>query len=144
MANEMPHSSQFTGLTRKVIAYSERFAEIIETVKTRALTDADWAPIEQIVDVDTFERQGVFLGAQAETFGWSTYKSYISRYGAGTTWEGTLRRVTETPGLVILELEERNTHGGVMDVSNTVTIYEFDEADKLRHLDVYIMPLEKR
>ncbi|VWX54310.1 hypothetical protein [Novosphingobium sp. 9U] len=144
MANEMPHSSQFTGLTQKVIAYSEAFSALVETAKQRALTDADWAPIEELVDVDAWERQGMFLGPQAETFGWATYKSYISQYGAGTTWEGTLRRVTETPGLVVLELEERNTHGGVMDVSNTVTIYEFNEAGKLRHLDVYIMPLEKR
>ena len=30
---------------------------------------------------------------------------------------------------------------GTTDVSNTVTIYEFTDAGKLRHLDVYVMPL---
>ena len=53
----------------------------------------------------------------------------------------------ENPGRfnrVILELEERNTHSGIVDVSNTVTIYEFDELGRVRHLDVYVMPLEKR
>jgi hypothetical protein len=45
---------------------------------------------------------------------------------------------------VYLELEERNSRDGVMDVSNTVTIYEFSPAEKLVKLDVYVMPLGKR
>ncbi|MET1757145.1 hypothetical protein ABVV53_17015 [Novosphingobium sp. RD2P27] len=144
MANEMPKSSEFTGLTRKVIEYSEAFAEIVEKAKGGTLSDADWQRIEQIVDTEAFERVGIFLGAQAEVIDWAKYKYYVSQYAAGTTWEGTLRHVTEEPGRVILELEERNASDGVTDVSNTVTIYEFSDAGKLRHLDVYIMPLEKR
>lgn len=144
MANEMPKSSEFTGLTRKVIEYSEAFAEIVEKAKGGTLSEADWQRIEQIVDPESFERVGIFLGAQAEVIDWAKYKYYVSQYAAGTTWEGTLRHVTEEPGRVILELEERNASDGVTDVSNTVTIYEFNEAGKLHHLDVYIMPLEKR
>jgi hypothetical protein len=144
VANEMPSSTEFTGLTRKVIEYSEAFSAIVERAKNGPLSDADWADIEQIVDVNTYERMGVFLGPQAEVIDWQRYKYYVSQYAAGTSWEGTLRHVTEQAGRVILELEERNSRDGVTDVSNTVTIYEFDEADKLRHLDVYIMPLEKR
>ncbi len=141
MANEMPSSAAFTGLSRKVIEYSEHFSELIAKLKERALTDADWHAMEAIVDVDAWERRGVFAGAKAETFGWSTYKSVITKYGGGTSWEGTLRRITEVPGLVILELEERNASDRGTDVSNTVTIYEFSDAGKLRHLDVYVMPL---
>jgi hypothetical protein len=141
MANEMPNSNDFTGLSQKVIQYSEYFTKLTDTCKTRALTDADWAPIEAIVDVANWERQGVFAGPKAEKFGWSTYKSSIAEYGGMTSWEGTLRDITEVPGRVILELEERNTVHGMLDVSNTVTIYEFNDAGKLRHLDVYVMPL---
>jgi hypothetical protein len=94
--------------------------------------------------VDGFERLGVFLMPQGEVLDWQTYKGYVSKYSANTDWEGTLRQITETPGRVILELEERNTHDGVMEVSNTVTIYEFNDAGKLRHLDVYVMPLGAR
>lgn len=144
MANEMPRSSTFTGLSRKVIEYSEAFSDLVKKAKLGALTAADWEPIERIVDVDAFERMGVFLDPQAEVFGWATYRDYVSRYSAGTDWEGTLRHITETPGRVILELEERNIRNGVTHVSNTVTIYEFTEAGKLRHLDVYVMPLEER
>jgi hypothetical protein len=141
MANEMPRPEDYTGLSRKVIQYSHDFTKIVGAAKSGTLTDADWAAIEQLVDVEAFERLGVFLGAQAEKFGWSTYKSYIAKYGGFTSWEGTLRHITEQPGRVILELEERNTREGVTDVSNTVTIYEFNGADKLRHLEVYVMPL---
>lgn len=144
MANEMPKSSDFTGLTRKVIEYSEVFSQLVEKAKTQPLAPTDWATIEQLVDVGSYVRLGVFLGPQAEVIDWAKYKFYISQYAAGSSWEGTLRHVTEQPGRVILELEERNSRSGVMDVSNTVTIYEFDDADRIRHLDVYVMPLEKR
>ncbi|MET0269421.1 MAG: hypothetical protein ABW173_03230 [Sphingomonas sp.] len=143
MANEMPPSTDYTGLSRKVLRYSEAFNALIGRIREGAATDADWAPLEALVDTDAFERHGVFLTAQAERFGWPTYRRYITDFGGHTAWEGTLRRITETPGRVILELEERNTTDGVTDRSNTVTIYEFDAAEKLRHLDVYVMPLEK-
>lgn len=144
MANEMPNSEDFKGLSRKVIQYSEAFTQIVDKAKSGSLSDADWGPIEQLVDIGAFERVGVFLAPPAEVIGWNQYKSYISQYAGGTSWEGTLRHVTEQPGRVILELEERNTRDGVTDVSNTVTIYEFTDTGKLRHLDVYVMPLTTR
>ena len=141
MANEMPPSDTFTGLSQKVVRYSEGFVRIVDTLKSRPLTEADWEPMTSLVDPAVFERVGVFLGAKAEIIGWETYKSYVSLYAGSTFWEGTLRHITEQPGRVILELEERNTRDGVTDVSNTVTIYEFNDAGKLCHLDVYVMPL---
>ena len=144
MANEMPSSNDYTGLTRKVLQYSEAFESLVEKAKAGPLTEADWAPFEQLVDTAAFVREGVFLKPQAEVIDWPTYKGYITQYGGFVSWEGTLRHVTEKPGRVILELEERNTRGGVTDFSNTVTIYEFNAADKLCHLDVYVMPLGER
>ncbi len=141
MANEMPSSNDYTGLTRKVLQYSEAFSIVIEKARTGALTDTDWEPFEQLVDTAGYVREGVFLGPQAEVIDWTTYKRYITQYGGFTLWEGTLRHVTESPNRVILELEERNTSNGVTHVSNTVTVYEFNEAGKLHHLDVYVMPL---
>lgn len=144
MATEIPPSSEFAGLTRKVIAYSERFEALVNTSKTRDLTEADWAPIEELVDTGQFVREGVFLGAEAETFGWGTYKDYISSFGKHTDWDGKLRRATETDGLVVLELEERNRRDGRTHISNTVTIYEFGAGGKLEHLDVYVSPIGMR
>lgn len=144
MANEMPPSSEFTGLSRAVIAYSEAFAGIAAIAKAGTLGDADWAEMEKLVDVDGFVREGVFLGPQAEVIDWATYRHYVTQYGGHTDWEGTLRRMTEVPGLVVLELEERNTRGGITHVSNTVTIYEFNDAGKLKRLHVYVSPIGER
>lgn len=141
MANEMPPADSHAGLSRKVLQYGEGFLAIVNKLKLGPLTDADWAPIESLVDTAAYQRVGVFMGLKAEVIDWPTYRSYVTAYAAATTWEGTLRRITETPGRVILELEERNGFDGKTDVSNTVTIYEFDAAEKLVHLDVYVMPL---
>lgn len=137
----MPSPDEYTGLSRKVLEYSKAFDEIIETAKESELTEADWEPLEKLVDTEDYERMGVFLGDEAEIIDWQKYKKYISQYAAHTSWDGKLRRITEVPGLVILELEEHNTVNGVTDISNTVTIYEFNDDGKIDHLDVYVMPL---
>jgi hypothetical protein len=141
MANEMPPSSDFTGLSRKVIAYSEGFTGVIAKMKAGTLCDADWGPLEALVDTANFVREGTFLNpAEAGVIDWPTYRRTLTQYGGATEWEGTLRHITEVPGRVILELEERNTRDGVTDVSWTVTTYEFGEAGLLRRLEVYVMP----
>ena len=144
MANEMPSSASYQGLSRKVLQYSENFKRIADKIRQRAPTEADWAQMEELVDTQNFQRVGVFLTPSVEISSWQQYKQMINQYGGMTSWEGTLRRITEVPGLVYLELEERNTRDGVTDVSNTVTIYEFNSAGKLRKLDVYVAHIERR
>jgi hypothetical protein len=138
MANEMPISNKFSGLSRKVIEYSEHFKLIVEKIRQKQLTDADWTAMEKLVDVENFRRVGVFLTNTVETSTWAQYKSLIGQYGGMTDWEGTLRRITEVPGLVFLELEERNTRNGITDIANTVTIYKFNSTNRLSQLDVYV------
>ena len=144
MANEMPDSASYTGLSRKVLQYSERFLQITNKIKQPGFSEADWAPLEQLVDVRNFQRMGVFLTARVEVSNWQQYKGFITQYGGVTSWEGTLRRITEVPGLVYLELEERNTTNNVTDIANTVTIYKFNEAGKLVNLDVYVAHIGQR
>ena len=138
MANEMPSAEAYTGLSRKVLQYSENFLRLVEKIKRPGFSDADWAPLEELVDVKNFRRLGVFLTERAEVSNWQQYKQLLTQYGGMTTWEGTLRRITEVPDLVFLELEERNTRDGVTDVSHTITLYEFNPAGKLHNLDVYV------
>jgi hypothetical protein len=144
MANEMPNPEDYQGLSRKVLQYSENFLRIVNKIKRPGFSEADWAPLEELVDVRNFQRVGVFLTNRAEVSSWQQYKQLITQYGGVSAWEGTLRRITEVPGLVFLELEERNTRDGVTDVSNTVTIYEFNQAAKLSKLDVYVSHIAQR
>lgn len=146
MATEIPPATAFSGLTRNVIAYSEAFEALVAVAKTRELVPADWDRIEALVDVASWQRVGVFLTAQVETIDWPTYKGYVSQFAKHTDWDGQLRRVTEGGaenggGVVVLELEERNGRGAVLDIANTVTIYAFDAAGKLTNLDVYVAHL---
>jgi hypothetical protein len=144
MANEMPNSASYTGLSRKVLQYSERFLQIVNKIKKPGFSEADWAPLEELVDLQNFQRVGVFLTARVEVSNWQQYKGFITEYGGNTSWEGTLRRITEVPGLVYLELEERNSRNSVTDIANTVTIYKFNEAGKLSNLDVYVAHIGQR
>jgi hypothetical protein len=144
MANEMPRSSDYTGLSRNVLQYSEHFLHIVDRIKQPGFSQADWAPLEALVDLEKYQRVGVFLTERVEVSNWQQYKQFITQYAGNTSWEGTLRRITEVPGLVFLELEERNTFGGVTDIANTVTIYKFNDSGKLRNLDVYVAHVGRR
>jgi hypothetical protein len=141
MSHEIPGSENFTGLSRKVLEYSEAFARIVERLKEPGSSDEVWAPLEALVDVDNFVRQGVFLTDKAETIDWKTYKSYITKYGGATHWEATLRHITEGPRRVVLELEERNTRDGFTHIANTVMAYGFGEDGRVKTLEVYVMSL---
>ena len=144
MANEMPDPNSYTGLSRKVLQYCENFRRITSRMKQPGFSEAEWATVEELVDVGSFRRMGVFLTKTSEVSNWQQYRKLISEYGGMTSWEGTLRRITEVPGLVFLELEERNSRNGVTDVSNTVTIYEFNGAGKLCKLDAYVSHVAQR
>lgn len=143
MANEMPSADQYTGLSRQVLRYCNGFQELAEKIRLGSVSDADWQAMEAVVDVPNFRRVGVFLTDRVEESTWPEYRKIISQYGGMTQWEGSLRRITEVPGLVFLELQERNTRDGVTDVSNTLTIYEFNADAKLRKLHVYVAHLGK-
>jgi hypothetical protein len=41
MANEMPKSAEYTGLSRKVLQYSEEFLQIVNKMKQPGFSEAD-------------------------------------------------------------------------------------------------------
>jgi hypothetical protein len=143
VATGIPPAGEYTGLTAKVLEFGERFEAIVAKAK-HGLTDADWATIETMVDVPDFRRVGRFLTDETETIDWPTYKGYIAKYGGYTDYDAKLRRITEGPNVVIQELEEHNTAGGVTHIANTVSIFTFDQAGLVTHLDIYVAPLGNR
>jgi hypothetical protein len=144
MAHEIPGSENFTGLSRKVLEYTEAFAHVVESLKRPDAPEDIWDPLEQLVDTANFVRQGIFLRPEVETIDWATYRGYITKYGGATQWEATLRHLTEGPNRVIQELEERNTRNGVTHVGNTVMAYGFGDDGRVRTLEVYVNALEER
>ena len=63
----------------------------------------------------------------------------LTQWASATTkFETTVRRVSELSGLVYFEIEERHFRGDTVNVVNSLTVFEFDDAGKIRHLDVYL------
>jgi hypothetical protein len=49
MANEMPSSENYTGVTRKVLRCSEDFLRIVNEIKQPGFREADWAPLGRLI-----------------------------------------------------------------------------------------------
>jgi hypothetical protein len=124
----------YEGLARKVLDYSLIMKRLVDEAKKPGFTEASWAPLAELVAVDAFERVGNFL----EVMDWPTYVAFLTRWAVSSGWECSFKRITEKDGVVFLELEERSDAGGHKSVVNSATVYEFDAAGKLRHLDVYL------
>lgn len=129
---------QYSGLSRKVLEYSRLMKRMVDEAKQPGFSESSWAPLAAHVDTARFERVGNFK----EVMNWQEYVAFLTPWAMHCGWECSFKRVTEAPGLVILELEERSEAGGVTSTVNSVSVYEFDDAGKLVHLDIYLqMPM---
>jgi hypothetical protein len=118
-------------LTRNVLDYTQTMKRLVPAITA----PADWAPLAEFVAVDEFERVGTFLEVQD----WQQYTEMLTKWASATeTFETTVRRISELPGLVYFEIEERHFRGGNVNVVNSMTVFEFDEDGRIRHLDVYL------
>jgi len=93
----------------------------------------EWLGLKQFV-TDDFERIGNFK----EVMTFADMVSFLQAWSPTIHWEGSFKRVMEYDNVVVLELEERVGEGDAQNAVNSVTVYEFDDAGKIRHLDVYL------
>lgn len=124
----------YSGFARRVLEYSLIMKRLVDEAKQPGFCEESWAPLAQMVAVDEFERVGNFL----EVMSWHDYVAFLTRWAKGSEWECSFKRITENDGVVLLELEERSRVGEHTSVINSVSVYEFNSAGKLRHLDIYL------
>jgi len=124
----------YSGLSRKVLEYSILMKRLVDQAKQPGFSVESWAPLAEMVAVDEFERVGNFK----EVMTWRKYVEFLTQWAMGSEWEGSFKRVTEHDGVVLLELEERSRIGDHSSVVDSVSVYEFDAAGKIRHLDIYL------
>jgi hypothetical protein len=118
-------------LTRKVLDYERTMRDLVPVVEA----PADWAPLSALVATDEFERVGTFLEVQD----WQQYTEMLTRWASATErFETTVRRIAELTSHVYYEIEERHFRGDDVTVVNSMTVFEFDEDGKIRHVDVYL------
>jgi len=124
-------------LTRKVLDYVETMQRLVPTAKT----PADWAPLAEFVTVDDFERVGTFLEVQD----WEEYTALLTQWSSAIGhFETVVRRISELDRLVYYEVEEHHQRPGGVHVVNSMTVFAFDDAGKIRHLDVYLQQAPPR
>jgi hypothetical protein len=121
--------------SRRVLEYSYVMKGILDDAKKPGFTDDQWAPLADLVDIAKFERVGNFL----ETVHWDDqYVPLLSQWAKATDWNFTIRRLTEGPNYAVQEMHEYAQYPDRYEEYNSVTVFEFDAAGKLVHLDVYL------
>ncbi len=124
----------YSGLSRVVLDYSQLMKRLVDSAKQPGFSVDSWAPLAELVAVEEFERVGNFK----EVMNWEEYVGFLTNWAPSSDWECSFKRITETGNTVFLELEERSRTGEFSSVVNSVSVYEFNEYGKLRHLDIYL------
>ena len=117
-----------------VLEYDRIISDLVKAAKDPGFSRASWAPLEHLIAVEEFERAGILR----ETMNWEQYVDFLTKWAASKEFSTTLRRINEVPPLVYYEVEEHHTMGEETKVINSMSVFEFDEAGKTRHLDVYL------
>jgi hypothetical protein len=117
-------------LTRIVHEWTQRLES--RAVATE-LPAEEWDALAEFVATDRFVR----VGAYQEVMRWDEYIKFLRKWAGTTRFESTQFRVSEIGRVVIQEIEERHFHGDDFILKNVIAVYEFDENDRLCHLDIY-------
>ena len=124
----------YTGLSRKVLEYSQIMKRLVDSARQPGFSVESWAPLVELVAIDEFERVGNFK----EVMNWQDYVNFLTNWAMSSEWECSFKRVTEVGNVVFLELEERSRTGDYSSVVNSVSVYDFNSAGKIRHIDIYL------
>ncbi len=152
-------------LSDKVLELCRTLQRLVAGAKKETSLSADyWAPLAAFIALDEFERVASdydsfvpeeasgAAGYDASPFArnvlrWPEYIEVMSQWALSPSlWSFTVQRIAELPGLVYLELEERTQNGleGAVDVANSLSVYEFDEAGKVHRLRLAVADLSLR
>jgi len=143
MANTNSPAGALTGLCRKAVDYVEAMAALLNR-GGEGIAEGDWAHLESLIDTAAFQCVGRFAKDHLESVDWPAYKAHVAHFAAYVDLKVSVRRATETGGLVFLELREDNYYRGIVDATNTVRVLSFTPAGLIDHLDIYVEKLEER
>ena len=127
-------AQRYSGNARTAIEYGMFQKRIMDRAKGAPDYSPDeWLGLKEFITED-FERIGNFK----EVMTFADMVGFLQAWSPTQHWEGSFKRVTEFDNVVWLELEERVGEGDEQTAVNSVSVYEFDDAGKIRHLDVYL------
>ena len=130
-----PDPATLGPLSRKVLHYGDVMERTVVAAKQPGFTDAGWDELAALMDTSKFQR----VGNDKAVMGWEVYRGLLTGWATTTDFWAQVRRISELGNVVVLELTEHNTpRGGKESVVNSMSVYQYDEAGKLVHLDIYL------
>jgi hypothetical protein len=128
------HNWKAGSLSETVLKFSAIIEGLASPASEVGLSEADWAPLSELVATDEFQRVGIWR----EEMDWQDYVEFLTLFANAKGFETTVRRITETANLVFYEIEERHIRDGQVNVVNSMSVYEFNGLGEICRLDVYI------
>lgn len=130
MAGNWTTASEVTSLrAQRAIAYGDTMAAIVN-----GRVDDTWDALLPLIDAQRFVRRG----NERTELDWPTYRAMLDQWAAHSgNYEKRLRRASEVGNLVYLDLDETATaKDGTARSLRSISIYEFDEADRIVAVDI--------
>jgi hypothetical protein len=130
-----PDPATLGPLARKVLHYGEVMERTVVAAKQPGFNEVGWDELAVLLNTDKFQR----VGNDREEMGWVVYRNLLAKWATATDFWAQFHRISEIGNVVFLELTEHNIpRGGTESVVNSMSVYAFDEAGKLVHLDIYL------
>lgn len=129
MAGDWTKRAELSPRAERAMAYGDKMAQIVN-----GQTDETWDALLPMIDADRFRRRG----NERTEMDWPTYRAMLEQWQAHSgKYEKTLHRASEVGDIVYLDLDERATaKDGSVGSLRSISIYEFDKADRIVGVDV--------
>lgn len=114
---------------QRAMAYGDKMAAIVN-----GQSDDNWDALLPLIDANRFVRRG----NERTEMDWPSYRAMLEQWGAHSQkYEKDLHRASEVGNLVYLDLDERATAAdGSVSSLRSLSVYEFDEQDRIVAVDV--------
>ncbi len=124
------------GLVRR---WANIYGEICERSQNKTITAEDFDPIAEMVATDEFIRIGIYK----DEADWPLCLEKYLQFAGTSLWKGKVRYLHAVGNTVFQELEETITRAQGENVIYTMTVYEFNEQDKVRSLRIYMQQAQE-
>lgn len=122
-------------LAARVVDFCHTMERIVARGREPGFSANHWQPLAAYLDAERFVRVGPFHDA----LDWPAYEAFLTDWARTSEgWRPVFKRIIEAPGIVFLELDEMVTRNGQTTPFHSLSVYEFDEAGRIRRLDVYM------
>lgn len=130
MTGHWTNQSDITGArAKRAMAWGDKMTQIVN-----GKTDETWDALLPMIDAQRFVRRG----NERTEMDWPTYRGMLEQWQTHSgLYEKKLHRASEVGNVVYLDLDERAVaKDGSESTLRSVSIYEFDAADRIVAVDV--------